>query len=65
MRFTSRRQEIGIKTENGDDAWHGAGRVVKLVDDFNKKMDYITNSGRTFYFYTNQNAPRYKVRRDA
>lgn len=39
--------------------------MVKLVDDFNKKMDYITNSGRTFYFYTNQNAPRYKVRRDA
>lgn len=35
---------------------------MKLVDDFTKKVEYITNEGRTFYFLTNHTAPKYKVR---
>jgi hypothetical protein len=35
--------------------------VVKLVDNFDNKYDYITNDGRTFFFLTNRDAPKYKV----
>ncbi|KAG5176056.1 prolyl endopeptidase [Tribonema minus] len=37
------------------------GRLVKLVDKFENKYSYITNEGRTFWFLTNLDAPRYKV----
>jgi Prolyl oligopeptidase, N-terminal beta-propeller domain len=37
------------------------GPLVKLVDTFENKYSYVTNEGRTFWFRSNLNAPRYKV----
>lgn len=37
------------------------GPVVKVVDHFEHKYDYITNEGRKFWFFTNKDAPKYKV----
>lgn len=37
------------------------GHVVNLVDNFDCLYDYITNDGRTFFFRTNMDAPKYKV----
>lgn len=41
------------------------GKVVKLVDNFDSLYQYVTNEGRTFWFRSNMDAPKYKVRRDA
>ncbi|CAN0338003.1 unnamed protein product, partial [Hapterophycus canaliculatus] len=38
------------------------GKVVKLVDNFNSLYQYVTNEGRTFWFRSNMDAPKYKVR---
>jgi prolyl oligopeptidase len=35
--------------------------VVKLFDDFDAEYSFIDNVGTTFYFYTNKDAPRYRV----
>ncbi|XP_024373038.1 uncharacterized protein [Physcomitrium patens] len=35
----------------------------KLVDCFEAHFDYVANDGPVFTFYTNKNAPRYKVSR--
>ena len=35
--------------------------VVKLHDDFDADYNFIDNVGTTFYFLTNQNAPKYRV----
>lgn len=37
------------------------GKVVKLVDNFDSLYDYVTNEGRTFWFRSNMDAPKYKV----
>ncbi|CAM9548405.1 unnamed protein product [Ascophyllum nodosum] len=37
------------------------GKVVKLVDNFDSLYSYVTNEGRTFWFRTNLDAPKYKV----
>ncbi|CAM9809191.1 unnamed protein product [Ectocarpus sp. 6 AP-2014] len=37
------------------------GKVVKLVDNFDSLYEYITNEGRTFWFRSNMDAPKYKV----
>lgn len=36
-------------------------KMVKLVDNFDSLYSYITNDGRTFWFRTNMDAPKYKV----
>lgn len=38
------------------------GKVVKLVDNFDSLYQYVTNEGRTFWFRSNMDAPKYKVR---
>lgn len=35
----------------------------KLVDNFEAQYSYVANDGPVFTFFTNQNAPRYKVQR--
>jgi Prolyl oligopeptidase, N-terminal beta-propeller domain len=34
---------------------------VKIKDDFDSGLEYITNIGNIFYFESNHNAPKYKV----
>lgn len=36
-------------------------KMVKLVDNFDSLYSYITNDGRTFWFRTNMDAPKYKA----
>ncbi|KZO94890.1 prolyl oligopeptidase [Calocera viscosa TUFC12733] len=36
-------------------------RWTKLVDDFEAQYSYLANDDTFFYFYTNLNAPRYRV----
>lgn len=38
------------------------GDTVKLVDNFDSLYEYVTNDGRAFWFRTNMDAPKYKVR---
>ena len=35
--------------------------IVRLIDTFDNKYEYITNDGTTFYFKTNLDAPRYRL----
>ena len=35
--------------------------IVRLVDTFDNKYQYITNDGTVFYFKTNLDAPRYRL----
>ncbi len=37
------------------------GPVVKLIDQFTHTYSFIGNSGSTFYFSTNDGAPRYRI----
>lgn len=37
------------------------GKVVKLVNNFDSLYQYVTNEGRTFWFRSNMDAPKYKV----
>ena len=32
-----------------------------MVDNFDASYRYVTNVGRTFYFQTNKDAPKYKI----
>lgn len=38
------------------------GKVVKLVDNFDSLYEYVTNEGTAFWFRTNMDSPKYKVR---
>ena len=46
---------------DGNDVSGTMGEVVKLVDNFDSLYQYVTNEGRTFWFRSNMDAPKYKV----
>lgn len=46
---------------DGHDVEGTMGKVVKLVDNFDSLYQYVTNEGRTFWFRSNMDAPKYKV----
>mmetsp|Transcript_9800 Transcript_9800/g.12245 ORF Transcript_9800/g.12245 Transcript_9800/m.12245 type:complete len:768 (+) Transcript_9800:67-2370(+) len=37
------------------------GEIIKVVDNFDSQYSYITNEGRSFWFHTNKDAPKYKI----
>ncbi|CAM9182596.1 unnamed protein product [Pylaiella littoralis] len=46
---------------DGHDVSGTMGKTVKLVDNFDSLYQYVTNEGRTFWFRSNTDAPKYKV----
>lgn len=51
---------MDISLFNGTDL-NTLGPLVKLVDNFEASYQYITNEGRTFWFFTNLEARKHKV----
>ena len=39
----------------------GDGPVVRLLDDFDARYDFVGNAGSTFFFDTNLDAPRGRI----
>eukprot|EP00903_Cladosiphon_okamuranus_P005893 g5828.t1 len=50
-----------VSNFDGGDVSGTMGKVVKLVDNFDSLYQYVTNEGRTFWFRSNMDAPKYKV----
>lgn len=59
--FLARLFYRGLSSFDGRDV-STMGKVVKLVDNFDSLYDYVTNEGTSFWFRTNMDSPKYKVR---
>ena len=53
---TDDRYQVAWKDLTAEDA-----EVRMLVDNFNHNYTFIANEGRTFYFYSNDGAPKYQL----
>ncbi|MGM0587810.1 MAG: prolyl oligopeptidase family serine peptidase [Bacteroidota bacterium] len=54
---TDERNRFYIRPMSGPNK----GEVIKLLNDFDARYQYITNEGTRFYFKTNWQAPKYRV----